>query len=185
MEEIFVCPCGLTCCDCLFYKREVFETAQKFKETIKKYDFDKFLMILSQSNSWKFLGEHFHLSEKSAWDKFGKYFDSFKQIPEFLNILDNIIEIQCKTTCNEAGGCSFGGSTNECNTLKCIKSKGFDGCWQCGEFEFCDKLQLLKRNYGHVIEENLKTVKNKGINAVESHGDKYYAWQRKKDAINK
>lgn len=181
MDKKLVCPCGLTCCDCLFYKSEIFETAQKLKELIKKYDFDKFLILLSKNNSWDVLGKHFLLDENQAWNKMGKYFDTFKQMPEFLNILDSIIKLQCKTTCQEIGGCSIGGNTHECDALRCIKSKGYDGCWQCGEFENCDKLKLLKINYGYVIEDNLKTIKEKGIKAVKSRGNKYYAWQRKKD----
>ncbi len=75
----------------------------------------------------------------------------------------------------------MGGHTHSCDALKCIKSKGNDGCWQCGEYQNCDKLVLLKRNYGYVIEENLTTIKEKGMEAVKSRGNKYYAWQRKKD----
>jgi hypothetical protein len=27
MEKNLVCPCGLTCCDCLFYKSEIYDAA--------------------------------------------------------------------------------------------------------------------------------------------------------------
>jgi hypothetical protein len=181
LDEKFVCPCGLTCCDCLFYKKEIFETAQKLKELIKKYQFDKFLILLNKGNSQNKLGEHFELSENLSWEKFGQYFEAFKYMPEFMKVLDCIITMQCKFTCQEVDGCSFGGITSECEALKCIKAKKYSGCWQCEEFETCDKLQLLKKNYGYVIEENLKIIKEKGINAVESHGNKYYTWQRKTD----
>lgn len=181
MDEKLVCPCGLTCCDCLFYKNEIYEAAQVLKEVIKKYDFDKFLLLLSKTKAVELMGEHLRLSEDQTRDKMGKYFKTFKQIPEFLNILESIINLQCKTTCKEADGCSVGGKTHQCDALKCIKLKGYEGCWQCAEYGTCDKLNFLKKNYGFVIEDNLKTIKGKGINAVESRGNKYYTWQRKND----
>lgn len=179
MDENLVCPCGLTCCDCLFYKSEIYKAAQGLKEVIKKYDYDKFLILLSNTKSGKAIGEHLLLSEDQARDKMGKYFDTFKQMPEFLNVLESIINLQCKTTCKEVGGCSMGGKTHECDALKCIKMRGYEGCWQCTEYEICDKLDFLKKNYGHVIEDNLRIIKEKGVNEVKSRGNKYYAWQRK------
>jgi hypothetical protein len=179
MDGNLVCPCGLTCCDCLFYKSEIYEAAQRLKEVIKKYDFDKFLILLSKTKAGEAIGEHLLLSEEQARDKMGKYFESFKQTPEFMNSLESIIHLQCKTTCKEAGGCSMGGKTHECDALKCIKMKGFDGCWQCAEYKNCARLDFLKKNYGEVIEDNLRTIHEKGINAVKSRGNTYYVWQRK------
>ncbi len=100
-------------------------------------------------------------------------------MPDFLEVLDEIGKIRCKKTCQEAGGCSMGGVTRECLALKCIKSKGYDGCWDCSEIKNCDKLNFLKRSYGETIEGNLDIIKEKGINAVRPRGNKYYAWQRK------
>jgi len=96
-----------------------------------------------------------------------------------MEVLDSIIAIQCKTTCQEVGGCSIGGYTHECSALKCLKSKGYKGCWECTEFENCGKLTLLRHNYGYVVEENLHTIKEKGLEAVKSQGNKYYQWQGK------
>ncbi len=42
MDKKLMCLCSLTCCDCLFYKRELYETAQKLRELIKINDFDFF-----------------------------------------------------------------------------------------------------------------------------------------------
>lgn len=100
-------------------------------------------------------------------------------MPEFLDVLDGLIKLQCKTTCQEVGGCSIGGTTHECDALKCIKSKGFDGCWDCSEYEGCEKLNFLKRGYGETIEGNLKIIKEEGFDEVKPRGNKYYTWQRK------
>ena len=179
MDPKYVCPCGLTCCDCLFYQGEIYEAARKLKEAIEKHDFAKFLIILSNQQAGKAIGEHLMLTSEQARDKMGRYFETFKGMPEFMNILDSIVQIQCKTTCREKGGCSVGGNTQTCEALHCIRAKGYEGCWQCDEFRVCGKLSFLKRNYGSVIEENLQTVNEKGAAAVESRGNQYYAWQRR------
>ena len=180
MDKKFVCPCGLTCCDCMFFKKEIYETAQKLRELIKINDLDFFLNMCSKRNNWEAIAKEKKLSGEKAWEKIGQCFDRFKDMSMFMDVLDGIIKLQCKTTCKEAGGCSIAGITNECDALKCVKSKGYNGCWECGEYINCNKLTFVKNNYGYVIEENLKTAKEKGIDAVESHGNKYYEWQRKK-----
>lgn len=179
MDKKYVCPCGLTCCDCMFHKKEIFVTAQKLKELISQHKLDKFLTLCSNKNSWTVMGEHLDLRDEQLWEGIGKQFDMFRQIPEFMNVLDGIIRLQCETTCQEAGGCTVGGNKYECKALKCLKARGYDGCWQCGEADNCDKLGFLKSSYGDVIKDNLQTIREKGIGAVESRGDKYYEWQRR------
>ena len=179
MDEKLVCPCGLTCCDCLFYKKEIYETAMHLKNLIEKYRLDMFLTVCSKPQSLEVLGEHLDIAKDQMWDSFGSSFGEFTHFPEFMKVLDGLTKLECKNTCKEVGGCSIGGNKHECKALKCVKAKGYEGCWQCDEFTSCDKLSLLKRNYGYVIEENLNTIRDKGISAVESHGDKYYAWQRR------
>lgn len=180
MNKELVCPCGLTCCDCLFFKSEIYDAARKLKELIKINDLDFFLKINSKDTTWNAIAEHMALSEDQKWEQVGQYLDVFKDMPLFMSVLDGIIQLQCTSTCQETGGCSLGGSSHECNTSRCVKSKGYEGCWQCDEFENCDKLSFVKKSYGSVIEENLRTAKEKGVEEVKSHGNRYYAWQRKK-----
>ena len=175
MDSKLVCPCGLTCCDCLFYKSQIYETAGKLKELIKASQLDTFLNLIIENKGWNGIAKH--LGQDGS--EIGQYFESFKEMPDFLNVLDGIIKLQCKTTCQESGGCSLGGITHECEALKCIRSKRYDGCWDCAEVGSCDKLTFLKRNYGETIEGNLRIIKDEGMEAVKSRGNKYYAWQRK------
>jgi len=179
MDNNMVCPCGLTCCDCLFYKSEIYEAAQNFKNTLKKFHFDKFLSILSNNSAKEAMRKHLELDEGQMSEKVGKHFEKFKNIPEFMETLDSIITLQCKNTCKESFGCSLAGETHKCGALKCIEAKGYDGCWECNEYKKCEKLNFLKQSYGSVIEENLEIVKEKGVEGVKSRGDKYYAWQRR------
>ncbi len=175
MDKKYVCPCGLTCCDCLFYKSEIYKTAEKLKNLIKDSQLDTFLSLISKNEDWKAIAKHLSQDENQV----GEYFELFKKMPDFLNILNGLIKLQCKETCQESGGCSMGGVTHECEAVKCINSKGYDGCWDCAELESCAKLNFLKRNYGETIEGNLKIIKQHGVEAVKSRGNRYYAWQRK------
>ena len=175
MDSKLVCPCGLTCCDCLFYKTEIYEAARKLKELIQASQLDAFLNLIIENKGWKGIAKH--LGRDGS--EIGQYFESFKKMPDFVNVLDGIIKLQCKTTCQESGGCSLGGVTHECEALRCIRSKRYDGCWDCAEVGSCEKLTFLKRNYGETIEDNLRIIKDEGMEAVKSRGNKYYAWQRK------
>src|SRR4030042_6899507 len=174
MDKKYVSPCGLTCYDCMFYKKEIYDTAAKLKKLLKDSQMDIFLTILSKNEVHKSMANHLNADE----NKFGEYFEPFKKLPDFLNVLESLIKIQCKKTCMESGGCSLGGITHECDAVKCIKQKGFKGCWECSDYESCNKLNFHKRSYGETITGNFKIIKEKGIESVESRGNYYYEWQR-------
>lgn len=178
MKSKNVCPCGLNCNDCLFYKKEVYETAQKLRELIKTSQLDIFLTILSEKESYNAMARHLGEEER----EFKENFDRFKKMPEFLSVLEGIINIQCKQTCQEAGGCSMCGKTKECEAIKCVKEKNYKGCWECLENSNCNKLSFQKVCYGKTIEGNFKIIEEDGIDSVPSRGNDYYEWQRR---INK
>lgn len=175
MATKHICPCGLNCLDCLFYKPEIYEAAEKLKEVIETNEFDTFLRMISSNYSWG-VGKLFEMDQDKTGQEVYKYFESFKQMPMFLNILNNIVKLQCKKTCQEAGGCSIGGVVHKCDLLKCMESKGYKGCWECSDFEDCDKLKLREKAYGKSIQCNLKTIKSNGAEAVKPRGKSYYVW---------
>ncbi|QSH40685.1 DUF3795 domain-containing protein [Lentisphaerota bacterium ZTH] len=174
MDKKYIAPCGLICIDCLFYKPEIYETAKKLKDIIKNSQLDIFLELITENESWNVIADHLNSSKAET----GKNFEVFKKLPDFLKVLDGLIELQCKVPCRDKKGCSMGGVTHKCDALKCLTAKGYDGCWECAESESCDKLSFVRQAYGKTITKNFKTIKEKGIEAVKSHGNKYYAWQR-------
>lgn len=169
MDDKNIAPCGMTCCDCLIGRSEIYETARAFKEAISDYEFDKFLLHFSKTNM--------------------PFFQDFKEFPEFLRLLDKIIFMECKNVCMEARGCSipkagdvFGEllkETHKCDVLLCIESKGYEGCWDCEMLENCEKKKFFSFTYGNVPVENCILVRDKGKNAVQARGNKYYIWQQK------
>jgi hypothetical protein len=165
MDRELLCACGQACSDCIWYQKDLYETAIKFRDLIKKYEMDIFFKHLNEDPDWSILK-----------DKFSK----FKDIGWFMEFLDNIINTQCSKTCQMTGGCSFFGTfQGECGIVECAKSKGYSGCWQCGDFEKCDKLTFVNTVYGGSTHENLRAARDKGVKAVKAHGNKYYGFQKK------
>lgn len=179
MERKLICPCGLTCCDCMYYQKEVFETAETLRTLIRNHKLDTFLTICSRDAVWTRMGDHLGLALQDIHDRIGRHLAVFKHMPEFMAVLDGLIELQCKSTCQEAGGCSLGGDLHRCRALQCLEDRGYEGCWQCNGFESCEKLAFLKEGYGYVIEENLRIMRDQGPEAIQPRGDNYYEWQRK------
>jgi len=169
MESKYIAPCGMVCCDCLMYKTEIYESAKTFKKAIEKYEFDKFLEYFSKTNL--------------------SFFQDFKKMPEFMTILEKIISMQCENVCSEAKGCSIPHvdeimgdiikESHKCNVLLCIESKGYEGCWDCGELEICEKKKYFSSTYGNVPVENCILVRDLGKDAVKPRGNNYYIWQQK------
>ena len=175
MEDKYVCPCGLTCCDCLFYKREFFDAARTMKRLIDEYRFDVFFGTLSRSEASSHIAAH--LGRDRA--EFTAMFRAFEHMPEFLQVLEGIIGIQCEQACREKNGCSIGGATHQCKALACVNSKGIEGCWKCAEYTTCDKLAFQRRSYGKTVTENLAQLEREGAASLRSRGNQYYEWQRK------
>lgn len=176
MDKKFICPCGLVCTDCLFYKPEIYESAQKLRNTITDSQLDVFLTSISETDSWKSIANHLN-GEQSD---FKKYFEVFRNFQDFMNILEGLTKLQCKSTCRETGGCSMGGKLHKCEAVKCIQSKGYEGCWECQDYNQCKKLNFVKKVYGDTINETFSIMRADGSQALKAYGNNYYKWQQKK-----
>jgi hypothetical protein len=175
MESKYVSACGLTCCDCLFYKTEFFQAARTMKMLIDEYRFDVFFNSLSKRETSGAIASHLRRNGAQLEDMFRV----FEHIPDFVKVLEGIIAIECKHTCREENGCSIGGTPHQCAALECVKSKGLEGCWKCTEFKTCDKLAFQKKAYGKTVTENLAHLERVGANSLRPRGNQYYEWQRK------
>ena len=84
--------------------------------------------------------------------------DAWKDIPflgeyeAFKKSLDGLAMLRCTKACREGGGNPW------CKIRKCCQKKEIVGCWECAEFEACNKLQerYLK---------NIKKIRKVGIDA--------------------
>jgi hypothetical protein len=71
LEKKLVCPCGLTCCDCLFYKNEIYFAARTLQGLIYEHKLDRFLSGCSHDSSRKALEEHLNIGIEQARDELG------------------------------------------------------------------------------------------------------------------
>jgi len=82
--------------------------------------------------------------------------DAWKEIPflgeyvPFKKSLDGLAMLRCPKACRGGGGNPW------CKIRKCCLKKGFDGCWQCADFEACNKLQ-------EEYVKNIKRIKRVGV----------------------
>jgi hypothetical protein len=68
-----------------------------------------------------------------------------------------MVKFRCKKGCRRGGGPPF------CTIRKCCIRKNSQGCWECGEFETCEKLTFLNDVHGDAHIRNLRIIRKKGI----------------------
>ena len=83
-------------------------------------------------------------------------FKEFEHYKECYDVLGAMVRLRCKSACSGGGGNPF------CKVRKCCQKKGIEGCFQCDEFETCEKLDSLKVNHGDAHIRNLRRIKKKG-----------------------
>ncbi len=82
--------------------------------------------------------------------------DAWKEIPflgeyePFKKALDGLAMLRCPKACRGGGGNPW------CKIRKCTQKKEFAGCWDCGDFETCGKLEAR-------LIKNIKKIKKVGI----------------------
>jgi len=97
-------------------------------------------------------------------------FKEFRHYKECYEVLGALVRLRCKNACKGGGGNPF------CKIRKCCQTKGFEGCWQCEEFETCEKLDFLKPSHGNAHLKNLRKIKKQGVSKFLK-GKRY--WYRK------
>ena len=127
--------CGLCCLDCFNHKGEIADLARDLRKKLREAKFD----VAAQGLS--------------------KYFKDFKEYDSCYQVLGAMVRLRCNRTCRTGGG------NPACKARICSRKKEIAGCWECGEFETCTKLDFLKPIHGNANVENLKIIRKKGIQA--------------------
>ena len=146
--------CGLYCGDCIRYKSKAADLARGLLIELQDTEFEKYAEIKSGS---------------------AKQFDTAKQFEHYgqcYEVLEAIVALQCNNPCRVSGGCP----TFSCDILKCCCEKGFEGCWQCNEFESCAKFDSLKSIHGDSPQQNLKKIEELGLDKWIERRCKPYVW---------
>ena len=145
----FTAYCGLYCGDCIRYRSKAANLARELLTELQTTEFGKYADIKSRST---------------------KVLENYKQC--YL-VLEAIIELQCNEPCCVGGGCP----TFSCGILECCQSQGYQGCWECDNFEECNKFEFLKPYHGETPVINLRKIKELGLDRWTEHRQKFFVWQ--------
>ena len=140
--------CGLYCGDCVRYKCRASTLSNELLDEISKL----------------------HLAEYAKVKQDHK--KEFENFDSFIDLLKAISEINCEIPCRLGGD----GSGGTCEIIECVKNKSFEGCWECDEFEGCNKFAFLKPFHGNAPVNNLKKIREHGLSNWAKHRDKCYPW---------
>lgn len=151
IEEIeLIGYCGLYRGDCIRHHSRASDSARELLCELHNTEFGKYAAIKSSS-----------INQLEAVKKFEHY-------GECCEVLEAIVALQCNSPCRIGGGCA----TFSCGILACCREKGFDGCWQCDEFEKCQSFESLKAIHGDSLQQNLGTIKKFGFDEWLEHRHK-------------
>jgi len=122
--------CGLYCGDCPAYTQSLADLAMKLRKELRRSKCDKAAPALAKIPA----------------------FSSFKHYQKFDGLLETMMKMKCEKPCRAGGGYV------RCQIRRCVKNKGFEGCWQCGDFTTCKTLKLLEV-FGDVDKTYLKNLR--------------------------
>jgi hypothetical protein len=132
--ENLIAYCGLYCNDCHGYNGKIPDLARDLRKELRQNRYDKFAHFISTYS-------------------FGK---DFKNYDECYKVLGAMVKFRCRKGCRAGGGSPF------CKIRKCVQKKELDGCWECQEFDTCNKLEFLENVHGDAHIKNLKKIKKEG-----------------------
>ncbi len=96
-----------------------------------------------------------------------KYFKEFKNYERCYEVLGAMVKLRCNRVCQDGGGPPF------CKIGKCCQKKDVNGCWECDEFETCEKLDFLEPVHEDAHIKNLRKIKKSGPE-VFINGKRYW-----------
>lgn len=133
-DSSLIAYCGLCCGDCHGFNGRIPDLARDLRKELRKHRYDKFAEFISQNS-------------------FGK---AFKGYEDCYRVLGAMVRFRCRKGCRGGGGSPF------CKIRICAQKRGFDGCWECVEFDGCKKLEFLIPVHGDAHLKNLRKIKRKG-----------------------
>ncbi|NPV59867.1 MAG: DUF3795 domain-containing protein [Actinobacteria bacterium] len=95
--------------------------------------------------------------------------DDYRRTYDFLG---SLVKLRCK-------GCKVGSRSQFCHIAQCAAKLGYQGCWECGEFATCTKLDFLVPVHGDAHLKNLRKIKKVGVKEWAEGDPLWYAPPRK------
>jgi len=147
-DQVLTGYCGLYCGDCIRYRSKAADLAFELLNELKRVHFENYVKV-----------------KQSSVKEFERYDEMIKSV-------ETINNLKCDTPCRLGGD----GCAKPCEIRKCVPSKKLQGCWECSEFEECDKFEFLKPMHGNGLQKNLKKIKKYGLDNWAIHREKIYPW---------
>jgi len=147
-EKDLTAYCGLYCGDCIRYQSKSSDLANDLLKELKRQQFSEYAKV-----------KRIHIKE-------------FEYFNLLISSLKAISDLKCEIPCRLGGD----GCVSSCEIVRCIKEKSYEGCWECSEFEFCNKLDFLKPFHGDGPLKNLRRIKELGIESWVTYREKCYPW---------
>jgi len=151
IDPELVAYCGLCCADCFGYNGRIPDLARDLRKELRQARFEKFAAFMAATS-------------------FGKVYKDYDTCYE---VMGAMVKFRCRRACRGGGGNPM------CKIRKCSRGKGFEGCWECDEFESCEKLVFLEAVHGDAHVANLRKIKKKGVD--EFLGGKRLWYRKKKE----
>jgi len=137
--------CGLYCAECPSHSGVLADLARDLRKELRTYRYDKVSQALAEIS----------------------FFKDFKNYETCYRVLGLLVKMRCGHVCREGGGNPM------CSIRKCCEKKGISGCWECNEFDACEKFTFLQKAHGDAMKKNISKIKRKGIDEFLA-GQKYW-----------
>ena len=133
VEEIAYC--GLYCGGCPAHTGAIADLARDLRKELRTYRYEKTAATLAEM----------------------PYFAAFKDYDTCYEVLGAMVKLRCRKACRDGGG------NPHCPIRTCATKREYEGCWECNEFEDCDRLIFLEGNHGIAHLRNLRAIRRKGV----------------------
>jgi hypothetical protein len=112
---------------------------------------------------------------KARFDKAAEVipFIDAEKYQEAYEFMGSLVKLRCK-------GCKTSVRSQFCDVAKCAIEKGYEGCWECDEFDDCGKMEFLAHVHGDGHIKNLRKIRKVGVDQWVEEGPLWYSAPRKK-----
>ena len=112
--------------------------------------------------------------EKHKFDQTAKclFPEELKEYDRLQEMLGFVSGLKCPKICRERKD-----DSTSCEIRKCCIDKGFYACYECDDFETCDKLKtFMKGLHSDSCVKNLKAIKEMGLEDWITKGKRHHYW---------
>jgi hypothetical protein len=105
--------------------------------------------------------------------------EELKDYDKFYEMLGFMTGLKCPMVCREREDSGI-----DCKVRKCCIDRGFYACYECDDFEICDKLKSLMEGLHYAASvKNLKAIKEMGLEAWITRGKRHCYWSEGDDCL--